>query len=151
TSLSTPLFAGIVAVANQGRAFAGVGTLDGRKDLLPRLYAVPRTGFHDIISGNKGTGALTGYDLVSGRGTPAGYFVPDVVNHNQITGNVYEDNDAGGTLNDGDVPLSDIQLFIDANDNGVRDLGSTQTVDSGTLNLTIPDNNSTGLFNSQVI
>src|SRR5206468_813193 len=39
TSLSAPAFAGLVAVANQGRALAGAGSLDGPSQTLPRLYS----------------------------------------------------------------------------------------------------------------
>jgi hypothetical protein len=58
----------------EGRALRGAAPLDGRKELLPALYALPAADFHDIASGtSNGTPRLAagpGYDLVTGRGTP---------------------------------------------------------------------------------
>jgi hypothetical protein len=70
TSLAAPSWAGIIAIANQGRALAGLGTLDGPSQTLPMLYALPAGDFHDITTGNNGYAAGPGYDLVTGRGTP---------------------------------------------------------------------------------
>jgi hypothetical protein len=75
TSDAAPQWAGLVAIADQGRALAGLGSLDGRTQTLPDLYAMPASNFHDITSGTS-TGspnlsAGAGYDLVTGRGTPA--------------------------------------------------------------------------------
>jgi len=76
TSLATPMMAGLVAVADQGRAVAGLPSLDGPTQTLPRLYALPSSDFHDITSGNNssstypGYSAGPGYDLVTGLGTP---------------------------------------------------------------------------------
>jgi autotransporter-associated beta strand protein len=74
TSLSAPLWAGIVTVADQGRATAGLGSLDGRSQTLPMLYKFPSTDFHDITSGQSIGPSLygprTGYDLATGRGSP---------------------------------------------------------------------------------
>lgn len=70
TSLAAPLWAGIVAVADQGRALAGQSSLDGATQTLPKIYALPTTDFHDIKTGNNGFAAGPGYDLVTGRGTP---------------------------------------------------------------------------------
>ena len=80
TSFGAPAWAAIVAIADQGRATEGLGTLDGASQTLPDIYAMPSTNFHDITSGSNGTySATTGYDLVTGRGTPivssiVGYF-----------------------------------------------------------------------------
>lgn len=70
TSLSTPMWAGIVAAADQQRATAHLSTLDGATQTLPILYNVDSSDFHDITSGNNGYAAQTGYDLVTGRGSP---------------------------------------------------------------------------------
>jgi hypothetical protein len=70
TSLATPLWAGIIAVADQGRVRAGLGSLDGPGQTLPKLYALPAGDFHDITTGNNGYAAGPGYDLVTGRGSP---------------------------------------------------------------------------------
>ena len=73
TSLACPLWAGIVAVADEGRAIAGQGSLDGPSQTLPDLYKLPAADFHDITSGNNGPySAGPGYDLVTGIGSPVG-------------------------------------------------------------------------------
>jgi fibronectin type 3 domain-containing protein len=72
TSFATPAWAAIVAISNQIRAQAGqTSTLNGYTDTLPDLYKLPASDFHDITSGNNGHySAGTGYDLVTGRGSP---------------------------------------------------------------------------------
>jgi subtilase family serine protease len=70
TSLAAPMWAGVLAMANQGRALNGLGSLDGPTGTLPALYQLPGSDFHDITTGNNGYPAGPGYDLVTGRGTP---------------------------------------------------------------------------------
>ncbi len=71
TSAGTPQWAALVAIADQGRALAGEGTLDGATQTLPAIYQMPSSDFHDITTGNNGAySAGPGYDLVTGRGTP---------------------------------------------------------------------------------
>lgn len=70
TSLVAPLWAGVIALADQGRVLAGLGTLDGRHDTLPDLYALPAGDFHDVTTGDNGAAAGPGYDFATGRGTP---------------------------------------------------------------------------------
>jgi hypothetical protein len=61
----------LIAIADQGRARAGLGSLDGPSQTLPILYHLPSSAFHDIISGsNARFHAGPGYDLVTGRGSP---------------------------------------------------------------------------------
>jgi autotransporter-associated beta strand protein len=80
TSLGTPLWAGLVTIADQGLALNHLGPLDGPNQTLPALYQLPATDFHDITTGNNGFPAGPGYDLVTGRGTPiANLVVPDLV------------------------------------------------------------------------
>ena len=84
TSIATPQWAGIAAIVAQGRALRGAAPLDGRKELLPALYALPATDFRDIVSGSSNgsprLAAGPGYDLVTGRGTPiAAALVRDLV------------------------------------------------------------------------
>jgi len=77
TSLATPIWAGIAALADQ---YAGhdLGQLD------PAVYSILRgsnysTDFHDIVSGNNGYLAGTGWDPVTGVGTPiVGQMVKDL-------------------------------------------------------------------------
>jgi subtilase family serine protease len=75
TSVGAPIWAGIVAIADQGRALSGQSTLDGRSQTLPALYSMSSANFHDITTGTTSNGSSTlnagsGYDLVTGRGTP---------------------------------------------------------------------------------
>ena len=81
TSLSSPIFAGLVTLLNEARIAAGKGPLGF---LNPTLYANP-DAFHDItIGGNPGCGtpgfnATPGWDPVTGLGTPDFGKLRDVV------------------------------------------------------------------------
>jgi subtilase family serine protease len=71
TSAGAPQWAALIAIADQGRALQGMGTLDGATQTLPMLYAMPSTAFHDITVGsNPGNVAGPGYDMVTGLGSP---------------------------------------------------------------------------------
>jgi hypothetical protein len=75
TSDAAPQWAALVAIADQGRALGGLGSLDGPTQTLPALYGLSAGDFHDVTSGTS-TGspnysAGPGYDLVTGRGSPA--------------------------------------------------------------------------------
>ncbi len=70
TSLASPAVAGLIAVMNQARGLAGVSTLNGVTQTLPRIYAAPIANFHDVLTGSNGFSAGVGYDLVTGRGSP---------------------------------------------------------------------------------
>jgi hypothetical protein len=72
TSLSAPAWAGLLAVADQGRAAAGKATLGaaGPTEAQAALYGLSRTDYHDITSGSNGYSAGPGYDMVTGLGTP---------------------------------------------------------------------------------
>jgi hypothetical protein len=80
TSVACPCWAGLIAIANQGRVAGGGVTLDGPSETLPALYSLPSSDFHDITSGgNGGFRAGPGYDEVTGLGTPrANVLVPDL-------------------------------------------------------------------------
>ncbi|HMC63694.1 MAG TPA: S53 family peptidase [Gemmataceae bacterium] len=74
TSAGAPQWAGLIAIADQGRALAGKGSLYSSSQSLTALYKMAGTSyasyFHDITSGSNGYSARTGYDLVTGLGTP---------------------------------------------------------------------------------
>jgi methionine-rich copper-binding protein CopC len=71
TSDAAPQWAALVAIADQGRAQQGLGSLSGASQTLPMLYQMPSSNYHDTTSGSNGTyPAGPGYDLVTGRGTP---------------------------------------------------------------------------------
>ncbi len=69
TSAATPAWAGLIAIANEGLSLAGKGTLSNTQALTD-LYSLPSSDFHDITSGFNGYYASTGYDLVTGLGSP---------------------------------------------------------------------------------
>ena len=72
TSLSTPIWAGLIAIADQGRVAAGQTTLSGATQTLPALYTAPSTDFHKITNGT--------YDDITGLGSPvANLLVPALV------------------------------------------------------------------------
>ncbi len=82
TSVAAPLFAGVLALVDQSRA----STL---KNADIEIYATAKahyhTDFHDILSGSNGScgsicNAHTGYDYVTGLGSPVAYkFVPALI------------------------------------------------------------------------
>jgi len=75
TSFAAPMWAGYIALANQQAVAAGDSTLGF---INPTIYAqnitsAYATDFHDITSGTSGSySAVTGYDLVTGWGSPNG-------------------------------------------------------------------------------
>ncbi len=83
TSAGAPQWAAILAIADQGRALAGLPALNSTnaQEVMTELYQAQATDFHDITSGTS-TGspnytATAGYDFVTGLGTP---IVANVVN-----------------------------------------------------------------------
>jgi subtilase family serine protease len=80
TSYAAPQWAGLIAMANEQAVASGGSTLGF---LNPALYAIGvgsgfSSDFHDIVSGSNGKySAVTGYDLVTGWGSPIG---PDLIN-----------------------------------------------------------------------
>ncbi|MGQ0637258.1 MAG: MBG domain-containing protein [Planctomycetaceae bacterium] len=85
TSAGAPQWAALVAIANQGRALNGEGSLDGKTQLLPAIYNMSAANFNDIVSGTTTNGSTSytagpGYDLITGRGSPrAALVVRDLV------------------------------------------------------------------------
>ncbi|HVX84024.1 MAG TPA: proprotein convertase P-domain-containing protein [Phycisphaerae bacterium] len=146
TSLATPMWAGIISIVNQGRAQAGIGSLDGPTQTIPMIYALPATDFHDITSGSNGAfSAGPGYDLVTGRGSPiANLLIPDLVGVGAITGIVYQDNNGDASFDSTDTPLPGVTVYLDGNNNGVYDGARTATYTSTNVPLAIPDANPTG-------
>jgi hypothetical protein len=82
TSLGSPCWSGLFAIADQLRAAKGLASLNGASQTLPLLYRLPAVDFHDITTGNNGQySAGPGYDLVTGLGSPvADKLVPDLAN-----------------------------------------------------------------------
>jgi hypothetical protein len=80
--LSAPAWAGLLALVNQGRAAAGEPTLNSSSptETHQALYSLPRNDYHVIGSRRTGDAAESGYNLVTGLGTPvANSLVPDLV------------------------------------------------------------------------
>ncbi len=68
TSEGAPQWAALIALADQGRALRGLGTLSNAQSIL---YTLPATDYHDVTLGtNGGYPAGPGYDAVTGLGTP---------------------------------------------------------------------------------
>jgi subtilase family serine protease len=83
TSIGTPQWAALLAIANQGRSLAGKQPLANAQ---AALYAMPSGDFHDITTGNNNHQATVGYDLASGLGSPiANLLIPDLVAFNGST------------------------------------------------------------------
>jgi subtilase family serine protease len=116
TSVSTPMWAGLIAIADQGLAINGVGSLKGATQTLPTLYNLPSSDFHDITSGNNGFAATTGYDLASGLGTPvANLLVPGIVSKYSGTSqapSITSANHATFIVGTADVPTK-VRYFTD--------------------------------------
>ena len=79
TSVATPLFAALMTLENSLRIANGGGVI---MDPLPDLYSIYKSGsygadFHDITMGSSGgiCKAGTGYDYVTGVGSPIGYML----------------------------------------------------------------------------
>jgi subtilase family serine protease len=69
TSAAAPAWAGLVAITDQGLAAAGKSTLTTTQ-LLTNLYSLPNSDFNQITSGSNGYSAGSGYNLVTGLGSP---------------------------------------------------------------------------------
>jgi subtilase family serine protease len=89
TSLSTPCWAGLIAIADQGRVARGSTTLGSVADpaqTLQALYSLPAGDYHDITTGYNGYAASAGYDEVTGLGTPiANRLIPGLVAYRSPT------------------------------------------------------------------
>jgi hypothetical protein len=83
TSVSTPMWAGLFAIANQGRALQlpGRGPLNDIDPVLPMLYSLPSSDFNHVT-----TDPSAAYDQRTGLGTPkANLIIPALVQ--PFTGN----------------------------------------------------------------
>ncbi len=97
TSLGSPCWAGLIAIANQGRVAAGGTTFNSSanpQQILQAIYSLPASDFHDITTGYNGFKRGVGYDEVTGRGTPiANLLVPNLVSYGIVA------NQATPTIN----------------------------------------------------
>ena len=75
---------GLLALVNQGRMAAGEATLNSvsSTDTQQALYKLPQSNYNVIAAGNNGYTATTGYNLVTGLGTPvANLLVPNLISY----------------------------------------------------------------------
>jgi hypothetical protein len=82
TSLSAPAWAGLLAIGNEGRAEAGAPALNSASptETQQALYSLPHSDYHIVSSGFNGASASTGYNLMTGLGTPvANLLVPGLI------------------------------------------------------------------------
>jgi hypothetical protein len=87
TSAAAPQWAGLVALADQGRALVGLGPLDGASQTIPSLYRFP-SDLRDVTSGSNGFSATRGYDLATGLGTPIAVKIVGDLAFHAISSNV---------------------------------------------------------------
>jgi subtilase family serine protease len=135
TSLACPCWAGLIAIADQGRTSIGLGNLTGLSQTLPRLYQLPSSDFHDITIGNNfypsgstvGYSATANYDLASGIGTPiASSLVPDLAGGANLTGSIY--TVSGGAYS----PIASSTVYLDINNRGAYNANDPTVTTSST-------------------
>jgi hypothetical protein len=117
TSLSAPLFAGLTAIIDQGRAqLLGRSSYRGT-DFLNALYDLPQNDLNDIVTGNNRFPAGPGYDLVTGRGTPiVDRFVSAMIGapvYNPLTGTLLVTGGGRGSNDSITVSQSGGQLVVE--------------------------------------
>jgi len=148
TSFGAPVWAALVAIADQGRDLAGLPTMD-TDTLMSGIYSMPAGNFNDVIlgssSGSAPQSAAVGYDLVTGRGSPkANLVIGSLIGSGSVTGKVFNDIDGNG-VNNADAGLLGWTVYADLNANGLYDpLTNTnvasadipKTINTGTVNST---------------
>jgi len=86
TSYGAPQWAGLIAIANQGRTLAGETTLGVY--IPSAIYAMPSSDFNEITTGpanREGYAPRPGYEEITGRGSPqANLLVPGLVAYNPV-------------------------------------------------------------------
>jgi hypothetical protein len=85
TSLGTPAWAAIIAIADQGRALEGKGSLDSTTQTLPSLYAFPASDFNAVqpVGHKVEKSSLATANTFTGLGTPVGTdLIPGLVASN---------------------------------------------------------------------
>ncbi len=134
TSLSAPAWAGLVALVNQGRAAAGESALNSSTptDTQQALYSLPQSDFNVITGGTNGYSAGSGYNLVTGLGTPvANLLVSDLVAY-RGSGTIYSGPTVAPLQNAGLVNMGSddgslmnvFSVFDDLNVRGGGDVGA---------------------------
>jgi hypothetical protein len=125
TSAGSPQWAALTAIADEGLGYAGVGSLDGYTQTLPDLYKLSSGDFHDVTTGsNGGFTATTGFDLVTGLGTPvANKLVADLIAANTGGGGGGGTSNAPPTVATGAHVVSSTNTTVTLNAVGADDTG----------------------------
>ena len=144
TSAATPAWAGLVAIADQGLATGEKGSLSNTQAQTD-LYALPSSDFHDITLGFNGYYATTGYNLVTGLGSPkanlviAGILAANGVSQGSATAQVTISTPAhqvGGTSSRFDVTSSSGSSSGSSSTAGLSSTGlAGSTTSSGTFGV----------------
>ena len=138
TSFASPRWAGFAALINQQAAQSGDSPIGF---LNPALYAIAQgklyaTTFHDITSGENDNGgsdpapyqifsAVTGYDLVTGWGSPTGQSLIDALAPKNISGFGLSSSPAQLTIAPGDSDSATISINPGAGFSGAVTLALT--------------------------
>ncbi|MHB1557928.1 MAG: S53 family peptidase [Isosphaeraceae bacterium] len=134
TSGAAPAWAGLVAIADQGLASVGQGSLT-TGTLLNELYSLPSSDFNDVTSGSNGYSASTGYDLATGLGSPkAGQVVAGLLADATGTSSSSSGSSTSSTLSSSSSSGSGVTVITTSGGSGGR---STPTGGSGSTGGTI--------------
>ena len=155
TSAAAPLWAGFTALANQQAVANGHATAGF---INPTVYSIGKgsgytTDFHDITSGNNYNSsspnlfpAASGYDLVTGWGSPTGQAMINALSGGGTTGTgvvFYQNTNYGGTATSaipaGSYTLSQLQAY-----GFVNDWASSVQIPSGWTVVMYSDDNFSG-------
>ncbi len=140
TSAATPAWAGLVAIADQGLATAGKPILSNTQ-VQTDLYDLPSSDFNDIATGFNGYYATSGYNLVTGLGSPqANLLIPGILAANGVSTPAHEVSSSGSSSTAG---LSSTQAgrasLVVSGPSSTAGLSSTglsgSTTSSGTFGL----------------
>jgi hypothetical protein len=137
TSLATPCWAGLIAIANQGRVAEHGTTLNSSanpQQALDAIYSLPSSDFNAVTSGYNGFDAGPGYNYVAGRGSPiANLLIPDLVSY-------------GVKLNDGVLTITantdSSSIKVSLSDSGAVDVtldGQQQHFNPGLVSSIVVD------------
>jgi subtilase family serine protease len=142
TSAGAPQWAALIAIADQGRYLAGKTTLDGASQTLYAIYRMSQssqyTYFHDVTSGNNGGSAGSGYDQVTGNGSPIAYMVVDGLV-------AWNGNASSGYVNSSFVTALRAKKPVNSNADttSTKSTGTTTTKSTGTTTTTKSSSKST--------
>ncbi|HVX10130.1 MAG TPA: Ig-like domain-containing protein [Pirellulales bacterium] len=138
TSAGAPQWSALIAIADEGRAALGTGSLDGAQALL---YTVPATDFHDVVGGDNSFFATPGYDLVTGLGTPiANLVTADLIGGAAAQPAVDSSAGSGQTATVGQPFEQPLELtVVDQNGNPLPNIAVTFSAPADGASAALPD------------